>query len=264
MKLPTDEQRKAGFYVAAGGFAVLAAFAAFCRPEGAWPLVALAIASAVAANIDKMRGLRASGAGVEFEWTMRAEAAVTDMQEIAAKLATLETGTQKVLAELEDKTKDLAGHINGGESYPLIRVVQADDGSLAMVVECTGKYSLRGLSVKLVDASVADPRAAPGHLARADFLAARTSGNLGIPFDAVRQADKGRVDIFFNALNGVMYQFLDYRRDDGEWHFASCVLAHGRAFKHMDYPNFGPQPNWDAERVRLNIELEYEPSGRIL
>ncbi len=31
----------------------------------------------------------------------------------------------------------------------------------------------------------------------------------------------------------------------------------------MDDPNFGQQPDRDAERVRLNIELENEPSGRI-
>lgn len=65
------------------------------------------------------------------------------------------------------------------------------------------------------------------------------------------------------ALNGVMYQFLDYRRIEGQWHFASCVLAHGRALKHMDDPNFGPQPDWESERMRLKIDLEHEPTGRI-
>ena len=266
MKLPIDEQRKARLYVAAGAFAVLSALAAFYRPDGAWPLVVLAIASAVAANIDKIGDLKASGAGFVVEWTRRAEAAVTEMNDVAGRLGNLETSTQNLLTELEAKTKDLAGQINGGESYPLVKVVRANDGSLGMIIGCEGKHSLRGLNVLLVDASAADPQATPGHQAKASFsfIAARTLGNLNISFDAVRQADNGRVDIFFNALNGVMYQFLDYRIVDGQWHFASCVLAHGRAFKHMDDPNFGPQPDWDAERVRLGIELEHEPSGKIL
>jgi hypothetical protein len=260
-----EDQRKRWLYVAAIAFAALTVIAAFWRPSGAWPLTVLAIACVLAANIDKIDDLRASGAGFNFQWTRRAEAAVHEMSEIAGRLGDIETSTQKLLIELEAKTEDLVGHITGGESYPLVRVVPAEDGTLALIVECKGKYSLRGLSVRLVDASVADPRSAPGTSANVSFIAARTLKQFpGHFFDHVRQSDKGRLDIFFDAFNGVMYQFLDYRKVDGQWHFASCVLAHGRAFKHMDDPDFGPQPDWDAERVRLRIDLEHEPSGRIL
>lgn len=198
---------------------------------------------------------------------MRAEAAVTDMQEIAAKLSTLEAGTQKVLAELEDQTKELAGHIGGGDSYPLVQVViRGTDGTLVFIVECKGEYPLRGLHLRLVDASVAHPWLAPGTSADLPFVAPRTFAPLtNTTFDDVRLSDYGRLIISSDALNGVMYQFLDYKKDDGEWHFASCVIAHGRAFKHMDDPNFGPQPDWEGERMRLRrIPLEHEPSGKIL
>lgn len=262
MKPPTDEQRKAGLYVAAGAFAVLAAFAAFCRPEGAWPLIVLAVVSALAANIDKISGLRASGAGSEVEWTKRAEAAVTEMNAVAGRLGNLEASTQKLLTELDAKTKDLSDQITGGESYPLVQVMPVN-GRLTLIIRCEGKYSLRGLDTTIVDSSVADPRNAPATSASSQFIAARTYTVLDIPFKSVRQSDEvGRLIIFHNALNGVMFQFLDYRKVDGQWRFASCVLAHGRVFKHLD-PAFGPQPDWEAERVRLRIELEHEPTGKI-
>jgi hypothetical protein len=250
---PSDESRKTWLYVAAVAFAVLAAFAAFLRPDGAWPLVVMAAAFAVAANVDKIANLSASAMGVKFEiFTKRTEAAVDRMEDIAA-------GTGRIERSMER----LAGHITGGESYPLVRVVPSKNGPLVLVVECKGDFALRGLSMRLVDASAADPRAEPGISAEIPFIAPRTLKVLSATFDSVRQSDNGRLIFFFDAFNGVMYQFLDYRKVDEQWRFASCVLAHGRAFKHMDDPAFGSQPNWETERVRLNIELEHEPTGKI-
>jgi hypothetical protein len=260
-----DEERKLWLYRGAIAFAALTAGAAFCRPEGAWPLMLLAVACVLAANIDKIGDLRASGAGFQLELTRRAETAVAEIGETAGRIGALETNMQQLLAELETKTADLVGHITGGESYPLVRVLpKAGDERATVIVEVVGKYSLRDVSMRLVDAAEDDPRAAAGTSVDLGFIAARTFRQLPDSiFDSVRRSEEGRLDIFFSVFNGVMYQLLDYRKAGGRWRFASCVLAHGRVYKHID-PDFGPQPDWEAERVRLRIDLEHEPSGRIL
>jgi hypothetical protein len=260
-----DDQRKLWLYRGAFAFAVLTAVAAFFRPEGAWPLMLLATACVLVANIDKIGDLRASGAGFQLELTRKAETAVAEMGEVAGRLGGLETNMQQLLTEFETKTADLVGHITGGESYPLVKIFPKPGVASALVtVGVIGKYSLRDVSMRLVDATEDEPRNAVGMPVDVGFIAARTSKALDFPvFDKVRRTEEGRIDIFFSVFNGVMYQFLDYRKVAGQWAFASCVLAHGRAFKYID-PGFGPQPDWEAERVRLQIDLEHEPSGKIL
>jgi hypothetical protein len=157
--------------MAAGAFAILAAFAVFRRPEGAWPLVVLAVVSALAANIDKISGLRASGAGFDLEWTRRAEAAVAEMNDVAGRLGNLETSTQNLMTELDAKTKDLAGQITGGESYPLVRGRARSKWDACNDRRVQGQVLAARAEVKLVDALVADPRAATGYLAGASFIA---------------------------------------------------------------------------------------------
>jgi hypothetical protein len=39
------------------------------------------------------------------------------------------------MTELEAKTKDLAGQINGGESYPLVQGVPVN-GRLTLIIKC--------------------------------------------------------------------------------------------------------------------------------
>lgn len=261
-----NDQRRTWLYRGAVAFAVLTAGAAFIRPEGAWPLMLLAIACVLAANIEKIGDLRASGAGFQLELTQRAETAVAEIGEIAGRIGGLEINMQQLLTDLNTKTADMVGHITGGDGYPLVRVLpRAGDAAPIMVVEVVGKYSLRDVSLQFADAAQDNPKAVAAGQSPTDlgFIAARTFKQLrDHVFNSLRRTDEGRIDIFFSTFNGVMYQFLDYRKIDGQWRFASCVLAHGRAFKHID-PDFGPQPDWDAERVRLRIELEHEPSGRI-
>jgi hypothetical protein len=97
-----------------------------------------------------------------------------------------------------------------------------------VIVEVVGKYSLRDVSMRLVDAAEDDPRAAAGTSVDLGFIAARTfSQLLGSIFDSVRRSEEGRLDIFFSAFNGVMYQLLDFGRsaDNGASHHACSPMG---------------------------------------
>ncbi len=101
MKLPTDEQRKARLNIAAIVFAVLTALAAFIRPDGAWPLFALTIACLAVANFDQFGDITATVAGVNIS-LKKAQLAVEQISDLAAKI--------------DERNKDIVGHITGGES----------------------------------------------------------------------------------------------------------------------------------------------------
>jgi hypothetical protein len=170
MKLLTDEQRKAWLYCAAGTLAVLTVFAAFFRPEGAWPLVALSVACIVFANIDKIGDFKASGAGIEVSLVRKAETAVDEISQLASRIGDVETRIQALVVDLDDKTTDLAGHITGGESYPCVKIIPGR----ALLLQVAGKHSLRELNVRLVDAAVADPMSTPGVYFDVPYIAAGT------------------------------------------------------------------------------------------
>ena len=242
-----DDQRKRWLYRGAIVFAVLTAGAAFFQPEGAWPLLALAVACAVLAHVDQLGDITATVAGMNIS-LKRAETAVQQISELAVKI--------------DERNRDVIGHITGGESYPYIRVVpKMNTQPSRMIVEVVGEHALREVDIRVLDAAL-NPMTEGAHV-RIGYIAVGTIKEIAKLFDDARQADNGRLIIFYSALNGVMIQFLDYRNVEGDWRFASCVLAHGKVHKRID-PNFGPQPSdWDAERVRLGIELKHEPKGKI-
>jgi hypothetical protein len=250
MKIPTDEQRKAWLNIAAAVFAGLTALACFVRPEGAWPLLALTVACAALANFDQIGDITATVAGVNFS-LKKARTAVEQISELAARI--------------DERNKDVVGHITGGESFPVARIIPGSDRTKpsTVAVEVVGEHSLREVDVRWINAAY-DPKTTAGYNDHIGYIAARTVKLLpGAAFDA-RPSDDGRLDIFYSALNGIMFQFLDFRKVDEHWRFATCVLAHGRVVRKDRDDGFGPWPDWESERLRLGIELEHEPSGKIL
>jgi hypothetical protein len=206
------------------------------------------------ANIDKIGDLKASGAGVEVSLARKTETAVDEITELAGQIGHVETRIQGLVADLDTKTTDLVGHITGGESYPCL-MVDPDRGLLVLV---RGKHSIRELRVDFADAAAASPTLTPTETFEIPYIAAETGRKYPIKaFDKIRQgSDDGRLYIKFSALNGIMHQFLDFRKkDSGSWVFATRVMAHGDKVERVD-PGFGPPPDWDSEMRRLNITLE--------
>lgn len=218
----------------------------------------LSVACVVMANLDKLGDFTASGAGVAIS-VKRAESAVEQMTELTRQMGGLEANFQQLLVSLDVKTMDLVSHITGGKSSPYVVVAPGPDNALnIMGVAVHGDHSLRDVKVRIVD-SGDDPLTAAG-----------TKFDIGIiPFGhihwfpasvrAIPQSDKGRLIVFFSALNGTMYQFLDYKKVDGKWCCATRLLAHGELIFQKIDAGFGPQPSeWAAETRRIKVTLENE------
>jgi hypothetical protein len=176
-------------------------------------------------------------------------------QRTSQTLSTIEINVRQMLADFDVRMTDAVGHITGGESYPCL-VVDPDRGLLVLV---RGKYSIRDLRVDFADAAAASPALTPTETLEFRHIAAGTGKKRPIEaFDNVRHSsDEGRLYIKFSALNGIMHQFLDFRKEaDGSWVFATRVMAHGDKVERID-PGFVPPPlDWDSEMQRFNITLD--------
>lgn len=241
-------------------FAALTALAAFWRPEGAWPLLILSAACLVVANLEKINDdIFASIAGMSISIIRKkAEKAVDQMNDSAQRLASIETTIGQLAHSLDAKTEEMIGNITGGNSSPILIVSPGTNNSLSEVrVGVLGKYSLRDVRVQIVSSlsdvhPFADVRFEITHIParHVHWLPSTTLG--------AQQPDSGRLVIFFTAVNGRMFQFLDFRKVDGKWFFATRVLAHGQLMLQQIDEGFGPQPNWAEEIRRIGVVLESE------
>jgi hypothetical protein len=165
---------------------------------------------------------------------------VRKQQRVEEGLGGIETKVQVMLDDLEAKTNNLTGHITGGESSPYLIVGPGPDNALSQVrVGVIGKHSLRDVRVRIGDSAI-DPFAVGGPMFVLDHIPVRHHKALSASALDCRQSDDGRFNIFFDAFNGTMFQFLDFRRVDGAWRFATRVLAHGLLVHQQIDEGFGP------------------------
>jgi hypothetical protein len=183
---------------------------------------------------------------------------VRKQQRVEQGLGGIETKVQHMLDALDAKTTDLVSHITGGKSSPYLIVSPGADNALSQVrVGVLGNHSLRDVRVRIVD-SAFDPQTAIGATFDIGIIPFRHVHRLPASALDVRQSDNGRLIIFFSALNGSMFQFLDFRRADGKWRFATRVLAHGELVHQQIDEGFGSQPDWAVETRRIGVTLEHE------
>ena len=190
---------------------------------------------------------------ISFGWLMVQWVRVQGKLRTVDKLVDITSQLQAVATDLRVATTDLEGHITGGTSVPYVYGLPdhpQDEFSPRLAVK--GKYSQRDVHVTIREVPFDDPTKAvvSKRLKVGDVIAGHIKP---LPPDILdgQKGDDRRLFITLQGLNGTTQQFLHLRKVNGQWHFATRLMAHGREILEYRDPGYPQQPDW-IDDMRLS------------
>ena len=123
-----------------------------------------------------------------------------------------------------------------------------------------GKYSQRDVTVTFKEVPFDDPTKAfvSKRVRVGDMIAGHYKP---LPADILdgQKGDARRLFITLQGLNGTTQQFLHLRKVDGQWRFATRLMAHGREILAYRQPGFPQQPDWIDDMDLSGVVLGGKP-----
>jgi len=193
-----------------------------------------------------------------LSWLVAQWYRVGKQQRVEEGLVGIESDLKRMLSELEERTKDLVGHITGGDSVCYLIGSPAASNVLGnMLIVHHGKHPLYDVNARIVDLEAFDQikdNLTLENIQKTEMH--RHFGNL-IPGHAsmLREAiplgdgPVRRFNVFYTARNGSFAQLLRFKKVDGVWRYATKVERDGTKFEQIQegFPrDQAGNVEWDA------------------
>lgn len=164
---------------------------------------------------------------------------------VEGSLDVMEKRLERLLEELEKKTKDVIDHVSGGDSFPWIQVAMVDDATdkgILMVNHC-GKHPLYDVGVRIVDLNKFTK--VSGNFSLKAMQITDTNINIGnlisgyssMPMEwQVAHTPEQDYNAFFTARNGGFTQSIRMKKVGKEWLTATRVtnMKNEVVYEHVD------------------------------
>lgn len=167
---------------------------------------------------------------------------------------------QGMLGELDAKTTDLVGRIDGGKSCTvLMGLPDQPEGPTRPHLAVLGSHTQRQVRMEIFEMPFdGTPPTTRGSQLIGDVLFGHYVFLSPNVLDG-QTGDHRRLYIRFTALNGTAHQLLHLRRVDGQWRAARRVMAHGETLLERNDEGFPEQPDWIADMQITPVVLGVKP-----
>lgn len=194
---------------------------------------------------------------------------VRKQQKVESGLRTIESNVSQLVRDLDKRTKDLIGHVTGGDSFCHLvgGHITPENQVLNLCLHHDSEHQLYDMHVRIVDLQVFEQEISrkPENLRKADtvFYLDSFLPGYGHPLYSKDKAgeramldlgdgDKAGFNIFFTARNGAFFQYLRFARVAGKWTKASHVSRNDEILLEVIDADFPRSDNgqiiWDEPR----------------
>jgi hypothetical protein len=164
---------------------------------------------------------------------------VQKQQKVESGISKIESKVLQLIKDLDTRTHDLIGHVNGGESFCHLvgGFINAENEVLNLTLHHDTEFQLYDIHMRIVDLQVFKAEIEKReNIRRADtnfHLDAFLPGYAHALFDPRDKAERAKLNlgsgdraafnVFFTARNGHFFQYLRFARADGIWRTAFQV-----------------------------------------